>query len=66
MKNLNTSGYPKLENIWKRDFSAGSQVGVKIQPSYVGDSVRPDKFKVVYQVNDNNPIQIFLKDQAGQ
>ncbi|WP_244319805.1 MULTISPECIES: DNA/RNA non-specific endonuclease [Pantoea] len=46
--NLNKGAWKQMENTWARALSEGKEVKVNIQPSYVGDSVRPDKFKVVF------------------
>ena len=52
--NFNQSAYKKLENSWEMSLNAGHQVWVEIRPSYIGDSLRPDKI-VIRQWVDGVP-----------
>lgn len=54
-----------LENTWAKALSEGKEVKVNIQPSYVGDSVRPDKFYVEYTIDGGRPIEETFKNAPG-
>ncbi|HEX9061354.1 MAG TPA: DNA/RNA non-specific endonuclease [Clostridia bacterium] len=41
------------------------QVKVKITPIYQGDSLRPDKFKLVYQIGNEDPVTVSFKNKPG-
>lgn len=66
LKNLNTSAYAKLERMWKTELEAGNSVNVRIIPSYIDTSVRPNEFSIWYQVGNNRPRMVTLLNQAGQ
>jgi hypothetical protein len=66
LKNLNTSAYAKLERMWKTELAAGNSVNVRINPSYIDASVRPNEFSIWYQVANNRPRTATLLNQAGQ
>lgn len=38
---------------------------VNIQPSYTGNSVRPDKFYVEYSINGGRPVSETFKNVSG-
>ncbi|MFP1787747.1 DNA/RNA non-specific endonuclease [Lonsdalea quercina] len=63
--NLNKGAWKQMENTWAKVLSEGKEVNVTIQPSYVGDSTRPDKFKVVYSVDDGRPIEKVFNNAPG-
>jgi hypothetical protein len=54
-----------MENSWAKALSEGKEVKVTIQPSYVGDSVRPDKFYVEYSINGGRVITETFKNAPG-
>lgn len=54
-----------MENIWVKVLSEGKEVKVNIQPSYVGDSVRPDKFHVEYTLDGGRLIVETFKNVPG-
>ncbi|EEV9018717.1 transposase [Escherichia coli] len=41
------------------------EVKVNIQPSYTGNSVRPDKFYVEYSINGGRPVSETFKNVPG-
>ena len=63
--NLNKDAWKKMENTWAKALNEGKKVEVNIQPSYVGDSVRPDKFYVEYSINNERPIAEIFKNAPG-
>ncbi len=48
---LNKGPYNRLENKWADALKKGDDVFVKIEPRYVGNSLRPESFKVSYSIN---------------
>ncbi len=63
--NLNKGAWKQMENTWAKALSEGKDVKVNIQPSYTGNSVRPDKFKVVYSVDGGRPIEKVFNNSPG-
>ncbi|KAA6122415.1 hemagglutination activity domain protein [Candidatus Pantoea gossypiicola] len=63
--NLNKGAWKQMENTWAKALSEGKEVKVNIQPSYVGDSVRPDKFYVEYTIDGGRPIEETFKNAPG-
>ncbi|MGG7448517.1 hemagglutinin repeat-containing protein [Kosakonia oryzendophytica] len=63
--NLNKGAWKQMENTWAKALSEGKEVKVNIQPSYVGDSVRPDKFYVEYTIDGGRPIAETFKNAPG-
>jgi len=63
--NLNKGAWKQMENTWAKALSEGKEVKVNIQPSYVGDSVRPDKFYVEYMIDGGRPIEKTFKNAPG-
>ncbi|WP_342559054.1 DNA/RNA non-specific endonuclease [Metasolibacillus sp. FSL K6-0083] len=41
------------------------KVTVQINPTYSGDSMRPDAFEVIYQIEGKKQVEKFIKNQAG-
>lgn len=48
---LNKGPYNRLETKWADALKNGDEVVVKIEPKYLGDSLRPESFKVSYSIN---------------
>lgn len=63
--NLNKGAWKQMENTWSKALSDGKEVKVNIQPSYVGDSARPDKFYVEYTIDGGRPIAETFKNAPG-
>ncbi|WP_200809547.1 DNA/RNA non-specific endonuclease [Virgibacillus dakarensis] len=41
------------------------KVTVNIEPKYIGNSIRPDKFKVTYQIEGELPVTKRIANKAG-
>ncbi|HFZ1005048.1 TPA: DNA/RNA non-specific endonuclease [Klebsiella aerogenes] len=63
--NLNKGAWRQMENTWAKALGEGKEVKVNIQPSYIGDSVRPEKFKVVYSIDGGRPIEKVFNNSPG-
>ncbi|WIO44058.1 hemagglutinin repeat-containing protein [Klebsiella electrica] len=63
--NLNKGAWKQMENTWAKALGEGKEVKVNIQPSYIGDSVRPEKFKVVYSIDGGRPIEKVFNNSPG-
>ncbi|WP_088246022.1 contact-dependent inhibition effector tRNA nuclease [Escherichia coli] len=63
--NLNKGAWKSMENTWAKALSEGKDVKVNIQPSYTGNSVRPDKFYVEYSINGGRPVSETFKNVPG-
>ncbi|MDX5628477.1 MULTISPECIES: DNA/RNA non-specific endonuclease [unclassified Brenneria] len=63
--NLNKGAWKQMENTWAKALSEGKEVKVSIQPSYVGDSARPDKFYVEYTIDGSRPVAETFKNAPG-
>lgn len=63
--NLNKGAWKQMENTWAKALREGKEVKVNIQPSYVGDSVRPDNFYVEYTIDGGRPIAETFKNAPG-
>jgi filamentous hemagglutinin len=63
--NLNKGVWKKLENEWAAALKEGKQVQVRIEPAYNGNSVRPDRFTVTYQVGNERPIKKDFNNAPG-
>ncbi|HAX5198511.1 TPA: contact-dependent inhibition toxin CdiA [Escherichia coli] len=63
--NLNKGAWKNMENTWAKALSEGKDVKVNIQPSYTGNSVRPDKFYVEYSINGGRPVSETFKNVPG-
>lgn len=63
--NLNKGAWKKMENTWASALKNGSQVNVKVEPSYSGNSKRPDSFTVTYQINNERPIREVFNNAPG-
>ncbi|MGD7007027.1 DNA/RNA non-specific endonuclease [Metabacillus sp. 84] len=48
---LNRKEYKALETSWKKALEAGKEVIVKVKPIYVGNSSRPNEFKISYTID---------------
>lgn len=63
--NLNKGAWKQMENTWAKAVNEGKEVKVNIQPTYVGDSVRPDKFYIEYTIDGGRPITETFKNAPG-
>ncbi|MCR3757938.1 DNA/RNA non-specific endonuclease [Clostridium felsineum] len=50
LENVNKSQYKKIENQWAKALEEGKQVKVKLDIKYEGNSMRPSKFNVQYEI----------------
>lgn len=48
---VNLSEYKKLENIWAKALDNDQKVSVDIKVQYVGNSMRPSGFLVIYSID---------------
>ena len=51
-KDLNTKEWRELEKKWSNSLKDGKKVEVKIEPVYLSESKRPDKFKIRYKIGE--------------
>ena len=63
--NLNKGAWKQMENAWAKALKEGKQVNVKIEPVHVGDSVRPDSFKVRYTIDGGRPVNVDFENIPG-
>lgn len=49
--NVNLSQYKKIENQWAKAIEEGKNVKVNVEVKYDGDSLRPSKFNVQYEID---------------
>ena len=61
--NINRNGYKQLENELARAVKCGSEVYIKVEPIYEGESRRPSVFVVTYSIDGNESMAIFQNDQ---
>ncbi|WP_231887502.1 DNA/RNA non-specific endonuclease, partial [Paenibacillus jamilae] len=50
-RKVNLSQYKKIENQWAKALKDGKEVKVKVDIEYEGDSLRPSKFNVQYEID---------------
>lgn len=48
---LNQGAYKKLENMWAKALEEGKKVFVDIKPNYIENSLRPDRFEIIYKID---------------
>jgi DNA/RNA non-specific endonuclease len=63
---FNTSGYRKLENLWKKQLKAGKKVHVDIGVLYAGDSRRPRWLNVTYYTAGKRYLEPFANTKKGK
>jgi filamentous hemagglutinin len=63
--NLNKGAWKQMENTWAKALSEGKEVKVNIQPSYIDDGIRPDKFYVEYTIDGGRPIAETFRNAPG-
>ncbi|MBP2851796.1 DNA/RNA non-specific endonuclease [Dickeya oryzae] len=63
--NLNKGAWKQMENLWANVLKDGGKVQVKIEPSYSGESIRPDAFTVTYQINNERPVRETFNNAPG-
>lgn len=61
---LNQGDYKKLENTLAKALENGSEVTVKVEPIYEGDSNRPSAIKVTYTIDGEKETVVF-KNESG-
>ncbi|XOS90459.1 DNA/RNA non-specific endonuclease [Brevibacillus laterosporus] len=47
----NLSKYKKIENQWAKALKNGKKVKTKVEVEYEGNSLRPSKFNVQYEID---------------
>lgn len=62
--NLNRSEWESMESSWAEDLKNGKDVKVMIDPIYSGNSIRPDSFDVVTQVDGELTYRSFLNQAS--
>ncbi|QJC95222.1 Ribonuclease YeeF family protein [Bacillus mojavensis] len=66
---INRSGgeWYKMETEWAAALKEEPprKVSVRIRPKYLGDSLRPDSFEVIYRIEGKGLFKKFIKNQAG-
>lgn len=63
--NLNRGAWKQMENKWAKALEEGKTVKVKIEPIYTTDSLRPDKFKIKYSIDNGRNIEKVLTNAKG-
>ena len=63
--NLNRGQWREMERQWGIAASEGKTVEIEITPVYTGDSVRPDRFEVVYRIDGGDPIPKEFVNRPG-
>ncbi len=63
--NLNKGEWKKMETTWSNALKEGKTVKVTVEPVYSGASNRPAKFNIVYQIDNERPIQKIFKNSPG-
>ena len=58
--NVNLSQYKKIENQWANALKEGKQVKVKVEVEYAGDSLRPSKFNIKYEIDGDQFIRSII------
>jgi predicted ribonuclease toxin of YeeF-YezG toxin-antitoxin module len=64
--NLNRGEYKALENRWQKALESGKEVMVDIKPSYIGDSIRPEKLDIIYKIDGIPFIKSFKNVPGGK
>ena len=54
-----------MERQWGIAASEGKTVEIEITPVYTGDSVRPDKFEVVYRIDGGGRVKGYFDNKPG-
>ncbi|MGR0121205.1 T7SS effector LXG polymorphic toxin [Bacillus halotolerans] len=66
---INRSGgeWYKMETEWAAALKEEPprKVSVRIRPKYLGDSLRPDSFEVIYRIEGKGLFKKFIKNQTG-
>jgi phage tail protein X len=62
--NFNMGAYRSLEDSWSAALDEGSSVRVRIEPSYPGESLRPDTLRVQYWI-DGAPNEVYFYNRPG-
>lgn len=63
--NLNMGAWKQMENTWAKALKADLDVQVRIDPVYGGDSLRPTRFDVSYQVEGRPPATRTFQNRPG-
>ena len=59
---LNQGVFAKLENTLADAVKDGADVGIRVEPVYEGDSVRPSDFKVSYSIDGEREVTVFRNE----
>ncbi|NZA25845.1 DNA/RNA non-specific endonuclease [Luteimonas sp. SJ-92] len=63
--NLNMGAWKRMENAWAEALKADLDVQVRIDPVYGGDSLRPTRFDVSYQIEGQPPATRTFQNRPG-
>ncbi|MDH5824747.1 DNA/RNA non-specific endonuclease [Luteimonas sp. RD2P54] len=63
--NLNMGAWKRMENAWAEALKADLDVQVRIDPVYGGDSLRPTRFDVSYQIEGQPPTTRTFQNRPG-
>ncbi|QTR76924.1 DNA/RNA non-specific endonuclease [Bacillus cytotoxicus] len=68
-RQINRSGgeWYKMETVWANALKEipPKKVSVKIEPVYIGDSLRPNYFEIVYKIEGKRLVKKTIKNQLG-
>ncbi|OUB97674.1 DNA/RNA non-specific endonuclease [Bacillus cereus] len=68
-RQINRSGgeWYKMETVWANALKEvpPKKVSVKIEPVYIGDSLRPSYFEIVYKIEGKRLVKKTIKNQLG-
>ncbi len=62
---LNTNAWRSMEREWANALKDGKKVKVDIKVNYVGDSLRPESFDIVYRINGVKKTKTFDNVAGG-
>lgn len=63
---LNQGDFAKLENTLANAVKDGADVMLKIEPSYEGDSTRPNEFRVSYSIDGDKDVVVFRNESEAK
>lgn len=63
--NLNMGAWKQMENTWAAALKADLDVQVRIEPVYGGDTLRPTRFDVSYQIEGRPPATRTFQNRPG-
>lgn len=63
--NLNRGEWKSMENSWAKALESGSDVKVLVEPAYSDDSIRPESFEVVSQIDGDLSYTSFVNQASN-